>query len=161
VDAGGWGVERGFLGAVGIGIALFSGFFVAAAGVELATGKSDTTTGVLTGLLVFFLGTGVAGAYLAWAMLRRRQPGPTAAPRTTDADRERQVLLFAETEQGRVTITEVATHCEMSVAEAKHTLDRLVSQQVADIHVSDGGVLVYVFPGFLSDDDKARADDFA
>ena len=67
------------------------------------------------------------------------------------------MLRFAEAEHGRVTVPEVATSCDMTIAEAKATLDRLVTQQAATIQVTQAGVLVYVFPGFLSDDDKARA----
>jgi len=158
-------VERGCLGAVGIGITLVSAFFVATAGVDLLTGtNTKTSPGVLTGLFVFFLGTAAVGIFLAWYMLRRRQPSSATSEApgpTTDADRERSVLQYAETEHGRVTLAEVATHCEMTVPEAKHTLDHLVAQQVADLQVTDSGVLVYVFAGFLSDEDKARADDFS
>jgi|SoiMethySBSTD1v2_1073268.scaffolds.fasta_scaffold2469750_2 hypothetical protein len=155
-------MERGCLGAVGIGIALFSVFFVVSAAVELAGGKSNTEPGVLAGLLVFFLGTTVVGAILAWKMFRRHSPAtvrPASQP-LGEEERERRVLQFAEKEHGRVTVPEVAAHCNMSVAEAKAALDRLVTLQVADLRVTNSGVLVYVFPGFLSDDDKARAQDF-
>lgn len=70
------------------------------------------------------------------------------------------MLRFAETERGRVTVPEVATGCDMSLAHAKETLDRLVLLHVAEIRVTESGVLVYVFPGFLSDEEKARATDF-
>jgi hypothetical protein len=157
-------MERGCLGAVGIAIALGSAFFVATAAVELATGgDGKTSPGVLAGLFIFFLGTAIAGGYLAWRMLRTARPAQAGSERArprTDAERERRILQFAETEHGRVTVAEVAAHCDMTVSEAKVTLDRLVTQQVADIQVTDSGVLVYVFPGFLSDEDKACADDF-
>jgi hypothetical protein len=162
-------MERGCLAAVGIGMALFSAFFVAAAVVESATGgDGKTSPGVYAGLIVFFGGIMVLGGYLAWRMLRPRpahagagQAGgsPAQAPRT-DATRERDVLRFAEAEHGRVTIPEVAARCDMTVLEAKATLDRLVLHQVAEIQVTPAGVLVYVFPGFLSDSDKAGATDF-
>jgi hypothetical protein len=162
-------MERGCLSAVGIGMALFSAFIVAAAVVESATGgDGKTSPGVYAGLIVFFGGLLVLGAYLAWRMLRPRpatagvgQAGaaPAEAPRT-DASRERDVLRFAEAEHGRVTIPEVAARCDMTVLEAKATLDRLVMQQAATIQVTERGVLVYVFPGFMSDEDKARANDF-
>jgi hypothetical protein len=162
-------MERGCLTAVGAMIALVSAFFVAAAVVESATGgDGETSPGVYAGLIVFFGGTFVGGAYLVWRMLQKRPAtsgasGPAAeqppAP-PTEADRERQVLRFAETEHGRVTIPEVAARCDMTIAEAKATLDRLVTLQAATIQVTSAGVLVYVFPGFLSDEDKSRAADF-
>ena len=162
-------MERGCLTAIGAMIALVSAFFVAAAIVESATGgDGKTSAGVYAGLIVFFGGTFAGGAYLVWRMLQRRrgtgdavdlaaeaQPAPP-----TEADRERQVLRFAESEHGRVTIPEVAANCDMTIAEAKATLDRLVTLQAAAIQVTQSGVLVYVFPGFMTDEDKARAGDF-
>jgi hypothetical protein len=162
-------MERGCLAAVGIAVALFSSFFVAAAVVEIASGgDGKTSPGVYAGLIVVFGGMLAGGIYLAWRMLKRRpttgvhpgQAGGAWGGPPTDADRERQVLRFAESEDGRVTIPEVATRCDMTVAEAKATLDRLVLQEAATIQVTQRGVLVYVFHGFLSDDDKASATDF-
>lgn len=162
-------MERGCLTAVGVMIALVSAFFVAAAVVESASGgDGKTSPGVYAGLIVFFGGTFLGGAYLIWSMLRKRSAtgsagGPTeeAVPAPpTEADRERQVLRFAEKEHGRVTVPEVAANCNMTIAEAKAALDRLVTLQAAAIQVTQSGVLVYVFPGFMSDEDKARAGDF-
>ena len=165
------------LGCVGIAIALMGGLFFSMFLVTLMTGgDGKTETGVLVGLVVFFGGMLAAGLYVAWRMFRARptpatsgaaRPGtgvPTSPtpppPPQTDAERERRVLRFAEREHGRVTIPEVATQCDMSLADSKATLDRLVLAKVAEIHVTDTGVLVYVFSGFLSDDEKARATDF-
>ncbi|MFN8635775.1 MAG: hypothetical protein U0893_18155 [Chloroflexota bacterium] len=166
-------MERGCLGSVGIGIVLVSGFFVASALGDLETGgDGKTSTGVLLGLLVFFGGLLAGGAYLAWRAFRPSGAGVTVSgpyeaagpsqppPPRTDADRERDILRYAELEHGRVTVTEVATHCDLSMADAKAALDRLVTQQAAEIRVTQAGVLVYVFPGFLSDDDKSKASDF-
>lgn len=163
-------MARGLLAAVGIGVALVSAFFVAAAVVESASGGDGRTSpGVYAGLIVFFGGTLPAGLYLAWRMLWPR-PGtasaaepPVFAPTgsaPTAADRERRVLRLAEKERGRLTVPETAARCNLTIGEAKEALDRLVVQQVAELHVTESGVLVYVFPGFLSDTDKARARDF-
>lgn len=77
-----------------------------------------------------------------------------------DTDREGRVLRFAESEHGRVTIPEVATGCNMSVADSKETLDRLASMRVAEKRITQYGGLVYVFPGFMTDEEKAQATDF-
>ena len=161
-------MERGCLTAVGATIALVSAFFVAGGIVQLATGDTETPRDGSVGLIVIFGGTFVAGAYLIWRMLRRRPRDagsgdplvdePPAPP--TEADRERQVLRFAESEHGRVTVPEVAVNCDVTIAEAKATLDRLAMLQAATIQVTPSGVLVYVFPGFMTDEDKARAGDF-
>lgn len=161
---------RGCLAAVGIALAIFSSFFVIAAVVESATGgDGKTSPAVYAGLIVLFGGLMVAGIFLAWQMLKKRpvttggqsgEPGVPWGGPPTDADREREVLRFAESEHGRVTIPEVATRCNLTIADSKATLDRLVMQEAATIQVTQSGVLVYVFPGFLSDDDKANAKDF-
>lgn len=168
-------VERGCLGAVGLAVTLVSAFFVATALVEWSNGgDGKTSAGVYAGLMVFFGGLLAIGAYLAWRMLSPRgaQTGARgngasgggsfdAAPTpSSDAEREQQVLRFAESEHGRVTVPEVAAHCGMTIGEAKATLDRLVLQSVAELQVTPSGVLVYTFPGFLSDEDKRRAVDF-
>jgi hypothetical protein len=174
-------MERGLLGALGIGIALFGALFFFYFSTELATGgDGKTRPGVLVGLIVFFGGMLATGLYLAWRMFRTRPASPPTtgaarpgsstggsqggsappSPPRTDAERERRVLHLAQREHGRVTIPEVASRCDMTIAESKATLDGLVLNHVAEIQVTPGGVLVYVFAGFLSDSDKASATDF-
>ena len=161
-------MERGCLVAILVAVVLGSGACVATAAVDLATGGSNDKTdpAVVTGIMVFSAGVMIACGYLLWRMLRPSSPGAgsvqagaSPVPRT-DADRERDVLRLAEVELGRLTVTETAVRCALTVAEAKETLDRLVTQQVAEIQVTPDGVLVYVFSGFLSDDDMSRARDF-
>jgi hypothetical protein len=178
-------MERGIFGALGIVVALFGALFLVFFISEFATGGNGRTQPpVYVGLIVFFGGVTVSGAYLVWRMLLRRteasgaarpgtgstgtgrrppehQPtGASEAPPTNAAERERRILRLVEIEHGRVTIPEVAARCSMTIEESKAELDRLVLNEVAEIQVTASGVLVYVFPGFLSDQDKARASDF-
>lgn len=173
---------RALLATVGIAMALFGGLFLAVAVSEAVAGSDPKTTpDVYAMLFVFFGGTTVAGGCLAWQMLRSRptasgeaRPGagqtgasagdgvdqPGSHPPADEAERERRVLRLAEREEGRVTIPETAARCNMTIGEAKATLDRLVLHDVAEIQIAESGVLVYVFRGFLSDKDKASATDF-
>lgn len=184
-------LERGLLGAVGLLMAMFGGVMFGVAVTELASGGDpETSTDVYVFMIVVFGGMLVAGAYLAWKMLRFRpvalgasRPGmlgpstdgadaglspqrrsggyvSAGAPAADNAERERRVLRLAEREHGRLTVQEVAAGCAMTVAEAKTELDRLVIAEIAEMRVTEGGVLVYRFPGFLSDEEKARATDF-
>ena len=148
-------MERGCPAAVGIAVAIFSSFFVIAAVVESATGgDGKTSPGVYAGLIVLFGGTmagwrlaGVADAFEGGrGRPAARDRAPLAARAPTDADRERQVLRFAEAEHGRVTIPEVATRCNMTIADSKAALDRLGLVEVAEDPGDQSGVLVYVFP---------------
>ena len=173
-------MERGLLAAVGIVMALFSGLMLTYFIGQATSGTSKNEPGINIGLIVFFGGMLAAGLYLTWRMLRAQtsslgeaRPGVgqaagdgrqgahrTAAPPATEAERERRVLRLAEHEHGRVTIPEVAAHCTMTIEESKEELDRLVLLEVAEVQVTEAGVLVYVFPGFLSDQEKSRARDF-
>lgn len=164
-------MRRGCLGAIGIGIVLIGAFSVVAAVVEAATGgDGKTTPGQYVFLTVAFAGMLLGGAYLTWRMFRPRAgvggvggTGPAGVGRPqppSDADRERQVLRFAEQAHGRVTVAEVAAGCDMTMPEARAALDRLVLQDAAIIQVSPGGVVVYAITGFLSDEEKANAKDF-
>ncbi len=160
---------RGCLGVLGIGIALISAVFVVTAVVESITGgDGKTSPGVYAGLIVFFGIPMVGGAALAWWMFRTRKSTahgdgtgvPGGPPPRTEADIERLVLRLAEEEHGRLTVPETAVRCDMTIGEAKATLDHLVMMQVATIQVTGSGVLVYVFPGLMSDEEKAKATDF-
>jgi hypothetical protein len=176
-------MERGLLGALGVGMALFGGTYVAYfANILAAGGDGRTTTSTAAGLVVFFAGMLAAGLLLAWRMFRPRpsasgaaRPGggdvgpawqpdrsqnPGSRPPANAAEREHRVLRLAEKEHGRVTIPEVASRCNMTVQESKAELDRLVLTQIAEIQVTANGVLIYVFPGFLSDQEKSNATDF-
>lgn len=171
-------MARGLLGALGVAVSLFGGLFFAYFIAEAAAGGDGRTQPpVYAGLIVFFGGVMLAGAYLAWRMLaprpatsgaarpgshdgaRQRRPAEEPAART-EADRERRVLRLAEKERGRLTVPETAARCGLTVEEARATLDRLVLHEVAELQVTDAGVLVYVFRGFLTDRQKARATDF-
>jgi hypothetical protein len=135
-----------FLVVLGVVIAILSSFFVAAAIGDLITGDDpDTSTGVLLGLLVFFLGTGAGGVFLA---VKSYRPRPQGAPET-EFEREQRVLALAQYRGGRLTIADVAVSCQMSIAESKQRLDRMRQQGVAEIALMDDGVLVYTFSAFL------------
>ncbi len=148
------------LGVLGAGVAFFSAIFAAALFGELVTGGDGKTSfGAYLGLLVFLSLTLAGGAWLAWTRLWRapgraghRKPTPDAA------EREQRILDLAEQRTGRVTVAEVASKCDLTVDQSKAALDTLVLQGITELQVSESGVLVYVFPGFLSDDEKSRAE---
>ncbi|MCC7369446.1 MAG: hypothetical protein IT306_13545 [Chloroflexi bacterium] len=154
-------------------------FFVAASVVELATGgDGKTSPAVYAGLLVFFGGMAAVSGFGAWKLYRSRPAasgaarpgaggtgggygygGPPEPPRTAE-EREQRVLDLARAQRGRVTLPEVASACDMTVTDSKETLDTMVLQGIAELRVTETGVLVYVFPGFLSDEEKRGAQDF-
>jgi hypothetical protein len=58
---------------------------------------------------------------------------------------EAEVLRMAAKEGGKLTAVEVASALALPQESAKQTLDSLVERDLADIGVSDEGVVVYLF----------------
>ncbi|MCC7495686.1 MAG: hypothetical protein IT204_25270 [Fimbriimonadaceae bacterium] len=179
-------MEKVVLAVVGGGLTLFGGLMFPYFVGQLLSGTSKNSPGINASLTVVFGAMLLAGLYLVWRSIRSVKldgngatrpgaaptttaagrpgppPPPSAPPQrpTTEEARERAVLRLAEQEHGRVTVPEVAARCDLTIAEAKAALDRMVQLQAAHMQVTPSGGLVYVFPGFMSDEEKARATDF-
>jgi hypothetical protein len=54
-------------------------------------------------------------------------------------------LRIAQSHSGRLTIVEMVAELAIKPEEAKLAVDSLVRQEIADIEITDSGVLVYVF----------------
>ena len=142
------------IGGLGVCIVLLSLMFLVMFVGELIWG-SKTERSVLLGLGVFFCGTAAAGAVLARNCFRN----PAAVPVPTELEREQQVLDRAKAAGGRVTVPEIAADCDLSLKDSKLLLDRFVLAGAAEMLVTDDGILVYRFAGFLSSEQKATASD--
>ena len=129
------------MGRKGIGIGL-----LALAGLMLLGFlRSSASIAVPTTIMALLI-TVVAPAVGGVVLLRG---GDLARTRRMDRLRqqtiEAEILRMAVTEGGRLTAVEVATALAMTPEAAKDTLDALVARDVADIAVSDRGVIVYTF----------------
>ncbi len=134
---------RGFLGALGVGIALFSGLFVVMAIGDLI-GGSDTETGVLIALLVFFTGTTAAGVYMAKRHLIDVAREEAANSRRA---REQAVLEVAAGSGGTVTVAEIAAGTGWGISETRELMGELAREGIAESDVNERGELLYVFRG--------------
>jgi len=96
--------------------------------------------------IVALLITTVVPAVGGIALLRG---GGTARTRRLDRLREQtidaEILRLAVAEGGRLTAVEVATALTLTPEAAKEKLDALVGRDVADIAVTERGVVVYTF----------------
>lgn len=146
---------RKLLRALGVCIIIGSSFFVMAAIGDLVAGDGKTSLGVLLGLLAFFGGTGYGGLML----YRANRRVITLDEATPELEREQRILSFAESRDGRVTVPEVAAHCHLSIGDTKAELQRMALQGVAELHLTDDGISVFTFPGFMSSTEKAAAKD--
>ncbi len=96
----------------------------------------------IAALLITVVLPAVGGATLLWGGGRRRAARMhMLRQRTIDAE----ILRLAAREGGRLTAGDVAIAFALSPEEAKETLDALMTRDLADIAVSDDGVLVYLF----------------
>jgi hypothetical protein len=70
---------------------------------------------------------------------------------------EAEILRLAMLQQGRLTAVEVASALALTSEEAKAVLDGLVTREVADLDITDAGVLVYSFHEARNVGDKHSA----
>lgn len=136
------GVFRFGCGILGIGVALFSLFFVVAAFSDLVLNRDSKEVGVLVGMIVLFGGLAAAGAFTAWKFMR-------SAPAAPNVDIENRILQLAESKGCRLTVGMVALHCRLSIEESRAALERMVTLGAANPLVEDDGGIVYDFSDLL------------
>ncbi len=99
-----------------------------------------------TGLFAVLLTVGLP-AYAGVALLRGALGG--TPKRRMEALRQQtidaEILKLAMAHQGRLTEVEVASALALPAGEAKLSLNKLVEREVADLEISEEGVLVYTF----------------
>jgi hypothetical protein len=132
---------------VGLLLAILGGLGIIGALVDLSSGAQGPVDVAV--LLLLFGALLVGGAWLTWTRGRPRPDDP-----------ERCILALAEARRGRLTVDEVAAHCQLGLEQAKQLLDRLTAREAARMLVTEDGVVVYHFPGFLSPSEKDAAADF-
>jgi hypothetical protein len=124
----------------GIGLLAVAGFMVIG---FLNSKTSHSVSATIVALLITVGIPGVTGIALLGGF-----GGPARARRLEDLRQrtiEAEILRMAMKENGRLTAVEVATALALSPETAKATLDTMVERDVADIAVSDDGVIVYTF----------------
>jgi hypothetical protein len=119
-------------------IALFmlSGFFASGAQMGAAS------------LAALALGVGLPGAcagLLVRAHRRERTLGDGRREALRDQTLDLDILRLAREHAGRLTAVEVAMELSVAPEHAQAALDRLMLRRVADVEVTDDGVLVYAF----------------
>lgn len=119
---------------------------------DLTLGATDNVSGALIAG-TFFAFVGLGGLALMVFGLRR----PKADDLRLDEALERRILTTARSHGGRLTVSELAVDCELSLAEANHALTHLERHGIVRTHLSDAGDIVYVFRDFTVD--KASAVD--
>jgi hypothetical protein len=108
----------------------------------LRSSASIAAPATIVALLITVVAPAAGGvALLRGADLARGKRLDQLRQQTIDAE----VLRLAVAEGGRLTAVEVSTALAITPEQAKDTLDALVARDVADIAVTDRGVVVYTF----------------
>jgi hypothetical protein len=111
----------------------------------------------LFALLLVVVAPAGAGIALLRGSLGRNSAARMAQLRQQTIDAE--ILRVAMERGGRLTAVEIATSLGLDAGDAKAALDDLVQRQVADLEVSDEGVLIYTFheARYFKGDAKSQA----
>lgn len=83
-----------------------------------------------------------------------RQKETPDSKKLTEQEKESIVLKIANTKKGRITIAEVVMDSQLNLDESKAILEKMSTDGVAELQITDGGSLVYVFTGLLSEKEK-------
>lgn len=70
---------------------------------------------------------------------------------------ESEILRLAAQRQGRLTVVELVTEFAITPEKANELLESLMVRELADVEVTDSGVVVYVFHDVKNLADKPRA----
>lgn len=111
-------------------------------------GFARSSAGLGSPTAIFALLLTVALPAAGGVALLRGSTGRNSAARMAQLRRQTidaEILRLAMQHQGRLTAVEVASALALDAAECKTALDDMVTSQVADLEVSDEGVLIYTF----------------
>jgi hypothetical protein len=113
--------------------------------------------GTVMALLITVVLPGAAGIALAARRFRHGRLGESRRDQLRRQTIEAEVLRLAGERGGRLTLVEIVTEMAVSSEAAQGALDALVQREIADIAVTDSGVLVYTFHDVERIGEKARA----
>ena len=122
--------------------------------------RSDADVGTpatIAALLITVAFPAVGGIALLTAPLRRRGRLATRKEVLWQQTVEAEILKLAAQREGRLTAVEVATEFALPPEKAKELLEALMVRDLADIQVTDSGVVVYAFHDIKHLADKPHA----
>ena len=140
---------------------LIGGCCLIAVGLFVLLGftQADVQGGLAT-IVALLIGAGLPVAGGAWLIAGHFGAGRVRGERREALRRETleaEVLRLAGRHSGRLTAVEVAGELAVSPAAAEEALHALALRKVADLRITDSGVLVYVFHDVLHAPEKDQA----
>lgn len=126
----------------GVALLLVSAFMLLG---FVRSGASFAALNAIVALLISVVLPAVGGVALLRSANRGGRRLGSRAEQLRQATIESEILRLAMLNAGRLTTVEVASALALQPEEAKATLDGLVTREVADLDITDAGVLVYTF----------------
>jgi hypothetical protein len=100
---------------------------------------------------------GIAGLALIGRHLTSGRKLQARRSQLRDQTLQSEILRLAAQRAGRLTLVEIMTEMAVDTGTAQAALDALLEREVADIAVTDSGVLVYTFHDVARLDGKSTA----
>lgn len=110
--------------------------------------RADVDPTALRTLVALFIAAGLPAAGGTWLLARHLGLGRGIERRREALRRdtiEAEILQMAGRHAGRLTAVEVAGELAIPAKTAEETLNELMAREMADIEVTDSGLLVYTF----------------
>lgn len=123
----------------------------------LRSGVDVGAPATIAALLIAVALPAAGGIALLTAPLRRRGRLATRKEVLWQQTVEAEILRLAAQREGRLTAVEVATEFALPPEKAKELLEALMVRDLADIQVTDSGVVVYIFHDIKHLADKPHA----
>ncbi len=138
-----------FMSFIGLGLCFMSSIMVVGAVGLLFDPKYEDKVGMVI-LLIFSLLFAIGG----FMMYRHHS---RKAERRSREYMEQDILKLAAEKHGKITPAEVVLATKVGIDEAKVMLDNFCANGLAQLNITDKGIMVYVFDGFLSEEEKDTA----
>jgi hypothetical protein len=111
----------------------------------------------IAALLITVCLPAAAGVALASAHVRRRGQLTRRRDELRQQTIESEILRLASQHSGRLTVVEVASEMAIAPEAAKEALDSLVMRELAELEITESGLLVYSFRDVRHLSQKSRA----
>ena len=122
--------------------------------------RADVDPSAPATLVALLIAAGLPAAGGSWLLAQHSGAGRRIANRREELRRdtlEAEILKMAERSEGRLTAVEVAGELAVPASTAQELLDDLMTRELAEIEITDSGLLVYTFHDVRHLSEKARA----
>ena len=129
---------------------LLGGFSLLAVALFMVVGflRADVNPAALSTMIALLIGAGLPAAGGGWLLARHLGLGRRIERGREELRRdtlEAEILKMARRHEGRLTAVEVAAELAVPTTTAEELLNGLMTRELADIEVTDSGLLVYAF----------------